>query len=426
MIAFLLIHALGALVLAVVDRRAPFDALRTPASFFVGLALLFAASLGLPGVAIVSSIALGVWLSPRRLEAAAPLSLAPFIFIAGLTVWVLVRPWVPLYWDEFVWLAKARLGSLAFDGVVTASLDSTQGVIPAGYVPLWPSAVGWLSLGDDELGQHVFSSTLLVLACAGVAIEAWWDTLAKAKGWAIVVLISAPLGLVHLKSIYVDLPVGLLGLALLGRLLDARAGLGSIAIAVCLAGFKDEGVTQVLAATLAAVLASRREDVPFTPWWRRIGPLVAAVAVVLTWRTLLNTKGVTVSDHALNSPAWGWLSTFAKLLVLHASDVFSWGVTWAVVLAVVARRMTDRHSRALRWLLVGNFLLLTAALLSGPERVRVFAENGTLLNRLLLQSWPAAVALILTAINGSPPHGVAPGGFATPQPATTTLTDRAA
>ena len=402
MIGFLLIHALGALVIAVVDRRAPFDALRSPASVFVGLALLFAASLGLPGIALVLALAFGVWLSPRRLELAPPPSAAAYIFIAGLGVWVLLRPLVPLYWDELVWLAKARLGSLAFDGVVATSLDATQQVIPAGYVPLWPSAVGWLSLGDDELGAHVLSATLLVLACAAVAIEAWWDVLARAKGWAVIVLLSAPLALVHLKSVYVDLPVGLLGLALLGRLLDARAGLGSLAIAVCLAGFKDEGVTQVLAATLAAVLAARPDDVPFTPGWRRVGPLLAAVAAVVTWRALLATKGVTVSDHALNPPAWGWLSTFAKLLVLHASDVFSWGVTWAVVLAVVARRMTDRQSRALRWLLVGNVLLLTAALLLGPERVRVFAENGTLLNRLLLQSWPAAVALMVTALPAKP------------------------
>jgi hypothetical protein len=409
-IGFLLIHCIGALVLAVIDRRAPFEALRTPASFFVGLALLFCGSLGVPGLAIALTLALGVWLSPRRLELAVAPSGTFFLVLGAVALWALARPWTPLYWDEFVWLAKARLGSLGFDEVAAASLDPAQQLIPAGYVPLWPSAVGWLSLGEDAVDSHVLSATLLVLACLAVALDAWWDVLSRARGWAVVVVVAAPLALVHLRSVYVDLPVGLLGLALLGRLLDGRAGLGSIAIAVCVAGFKDEGVTHVLAATVAAILASKPQDVPWTPWWRRLGPLLAALAVVATWRVLLSTSGVEVRDHALNAPAWGWLSSFFRLLVLHASDVFSWGVTWAVVVAVVARRVTDRQSRALRWLLVGNFLLLTTALLLGPERVRVFAENGTLLNRLLLQSWPAAAALILTAA----------------RPPETALTDRAA
>ncbi|MFT3707043.1 MAG: hypothetical protein QM817_05175 [Archangium sp.] len=410
MIGFLLIHAVGAVVLAVIDRRTPFDALRNPTSFFVGLALLFCGSLGAPGLAIALTLAFGIWLSPRRLEQTAATPPAVFFAVcAAVALWILVRPWTPLYWDEFVWLAKARLGSLGFDAVTAASLDPAQQLIPAGYVPLWPAAVAWVSLGEDALDTHVLSATLLVLVCFAVALEAWWDVIARARGWAIVIVLAAPIALIHFRSAYVDLPVGLLGLALLGRLLDARAGLGSLAIAVCLAGFKDEGAAHVLAATIAAILAAKPEDVPWTPWWRRLGPLFAAIAVVATWRLLLSTSGVEVKDHALNAPQWGWLSSFGKLLLLHASDVFSWGVTWAVVFAVVARRMTDRQSRALRWLLVGNFLLLTTALLLGPERVRVFAENGTLLNRLLLQSWPAAAALILTA--------------ASPRPA---LTDRAA
>ena len=40
------------------------------------------------------------------------------------------------------------------------------------------------------------------------------------------------------------------------------------------------------------------------------------------------------------------------------------------------------------------FVFTAAALLSGPERVRVFAENGTLLNRLLLQLWPCAALVV--------------------------------
>ena len=37
-------------------------------------------------------------------------------------------------------------------------------------------------------------------------------------------------------------------------------------------------------------------------------------------------------------------------------------------------------------------------LVAGPPRVRAFAENGTLLNRVLVQLWPLAVALLLAAL----------------------------
>ena len=38
-------------------------------------------------------------------------------------------------------------------------------------------------------------------------------------------------------------------------------------------------------------------------------------------------------DHALEAPAVGWAPTLASLLTLHAADVPTWGVFWAVALA---------------------------------------------------------------------------------------------
>jgi hypothetical protein len=86
------------------------------------------------------------------------------------------------------------------------------------------------------------------------------------------------------------------------------------------------------------------------------------------------------------------------LLVLHATDVFSWGVFWAVTLAVLLLPSKDPIARALRWMLLFLVLFMAAALLGGPERVRVFAENGTLLNRLLIQLWPCASLLVLLGL----------------------------
>ena len=114
-----------------------------------------------------------------------------------------------------------------------------------------------------------------------------------------------------------------------------------------------------------------------------------------TWRFLVYWHGVPLFDHALGWPQWDWIPRFVQLLALHATDIFSWGVFWAVVLGVMLRPSTNSAVRASRVMLSFLFLFTAAALLGGPERVRVFAENGTLLNRLLLQLWPCAAFLVI-------------------------------
>jgi hypothetical protein len=197
---------------------------------------------------------------------------------------------------------------------------------------------------------------------------------------------AAPLVWVHLRATYVDLPVGLLGLALLAALLQDRPPLSALLLAMVLAAVKDEGLGHVIAACLAAFAVRRVKVVAL--------PLFAALVTVATWRWLLRAHAVEVFDHALGVPEWRWGPRLAQLLWLHATDVFSWGVFWPVVLAVSLRRAPSSAAWALRWLVVLDLLAISAAVLSGPERVRVFAENGTLLNRLLMQTWPAAVVLL--------------------------------
>ncbi len=82
-----------------------------------------------------------------------------------------------------------------------------------------------------------------------------------------------------------------------------------------------------------------------------------------------------------------------KLLALHLGDLHSWGVFWAFAVGALLLAASPL-ARGLRVSLLLLFALTTAALLFGPERVRAFAENGTLLNRLLLQLWPTAALLI--------------------------------
>jgi hypothetical protein len=305
--------------------------------------------------------------------------------LAGLALVVLARPWVPTGWDEFVWLGKARFEAQGFGAGVSAALDPSLHVIPMGYPPLWPAAVGWLALGQDSLDAHVLAASLLVLLTAASAVEAWTTHLRRPDLVTAAALLT-PLVWVHLRSTYVDLPVGLLGVALLGQLL--RRGPVAVPMAVALVAFKDEGLAQVLAATLAVALVSRRD-------WRVALPGAVGLVTVITWRVLASRHGVEDADHALGAPYWPWVPTLIKLFALHAADVFSWGLFWVVALACASRLApTNEPGRTARWLVLFNLLFAAGALLAGPERVRVFAENGTLINRLLMQAWPGAWLII--------------------------------
>ncbi|MCA2977912.1 MAG: hypothetical protein INH41_30000 [Myxococcaceae bacterium] len=382
----LLVHALGSVLRATVGRERLRDALRSPASALVALGVLYAAALGLVGVVLGTALLLCVRLSPRPPSQRS--ERLPWLALAALTGVVLARPWAPVSWDEFVWLGKARLEALGFGAGVQAALDASQRLIPAGYPPLWPLAVGWVSLGVDDVAAHVVASGLLLVVCGAAALEAWWPRLEAAFAAKVVtaaVLLASPIVLVHVRSAYVDLPVGLLGLALLGFLVTERLPL-ACAAAVVLSAVKDEGLAHVAAATLAAGAVRG--------WGRQAlslaSPALLAVIAAVTWRWSLHAHGVTASDHALSAPAWSWVPTFARLLGVHALDVWTWGVFWVAVLVLGVQGRARPEARGLRWALLANVALMGAALVVGPERVRVFAESGTLVNRLLVQLWPTA------------------------------------
>jgi hypothetical protein len=158
---------------------------------------------------------------------------------------------------------------------------------------------------------------------------------------------------------------------------------------VVLAGVKDEGLPHVFAATLGALALSRSR-----PLWPKLMPALLAVGVVATWRWQLRQHGVEVFDHAINAPAFEWLPTLGTLLARHATDVMTWGVFWPIALGVVLTRTRHGTSPALRATLLAGLGFIGLVLILGPERVRVFAENGTLINRLLLQWWPTAALLV--------------------------------
>lgn len=397
-------HVLGAMVLSVANGSPLRHSLTRPTGAVVTLGILHLVSLGAVGYGVLAVGAAAAW--ALRPTEQSEQTRWPVLLSISLTMLVLARSASPTSWDELVWLGKARLESLGFGAGVQAALDPGAHVIPPGYPTLWPSAVGWLSLGRDALNTHTRAATLLVLLTTAVALHTWAPRIERRNLLALVAAFAAPLVWVHARSVYADLPVGLLGLALLGQLLssrDGRVGLEPIATAVVLTGFKDEGLAHVLAATGAAVLAHGR----LTTQWRRLLPAGVALATAVGWHWLLNRAQVVNTDHALALPYWPWVPKLAALLWLHATDIFSWGVFWAVAAVAALRGGSALPVRALRWLVLADLACIAIELLSGPERVRVFAENGTLVNRLLMQAWPAAAACVVAALSNSLPSTTA-------------------
>lgn len=398
----LLLHVGGAALRVLVTRISFGQAISRPSSVWFAIVAAYCASLGWAGLALgLVLLALSrAGLTP--LPDPLPLRRGEVVGFLVLSALVLARPWVPTQWDEFVWIAKARLESLGFGGGVDAALDPSLHLIPAGYPPLWPSAIGWLSLHTDEIDADVLSGSLLMLVCVATLIEVWREEHVSAVGLAVV--FASPLIWVHLRSTYVDLPVGLLSAALAVCLVRSheRPPFLAVLLGVVLAAFKDEGLLHVFAASLAALLTHGRR-------WRFALPAVAAVVTALAWKVLLRVHDVGVRDHSVSLPAWREAPHLAKLLALHLLDLHSWGVFWALVLAAALQANGSPMARGLRLTLLGLFGVTFLALLAGPERVRVFADNGTLLNRLLLQLWPCAALLVLsTWLSPAPRDAPAP------------------
>ena len=190
--------------------------------------------------------------------------------------------------------------------------------------------------------------------------------------------------------------VGLLSLAVLAALLRAREGGAphvAILAAFLLAGVKDEGAAHVIAVA-AAVAVTTGE--------RRAPALAAAAALVSagTWRVLLALAGVEHGDHALEGAGLVDAPAIATEVVRGATDVLSWGATWPLALAasVVCVRRGDPRARAVVLALALSFAALLTGVLAGSERVRAFALDGTLMNRLLMQLLPLAAWLVLEGI----------------------------
>ncbi|PZR13587.1 MAG: hypothetical protein DI536_12625 [Archangium gephyra] len=390
LLGLLLLHLVGSLLRVVTTRVSLKQAIARPSSVWFAIVAAYCASLGWAGLVLAVALFVVSRAGLTPLPDPLPLRRGEVVGFLLLSALVLARPWVPTQWDEFVWIAKARLEAVGFGEGVRAALDASLNVLPTGYPPLWPSAIGWLSLHADDIDADTLSGSLLMLVCVATLIEVWREEPVSIIGLAVV--FASPLIWVHLRSTYVDLPVGLLSAALAVCLVRShdRPPFIAVLLGVVLAAFKDEGLLHVFAASFAALLTHgwRR--------WRFALPALAALITAGTWKVLLRVHEIGVFDHSVNLPAWSEAPHLLALLGKHLFDLHSWGVFWALTFAAAVLAGGSPMARGLRVTLVGLFVVTFFAILAGPERVRVFADNGTLLNRLLLQLWPCAALLVLS------------------------------
>jgi hypothetical protein len=395
------------------------------------------------------------------LAAGAPRRGVPWwaIAAAALTLVVICRPATPAYWDSFVWLAKARIESGGWGALRAAALDQSTDVVPSGYPLLWPLAASWLSMGGrsmEALAAGAAAMTLVTLmlfldaaagaaglgrtagrstvanagpgrtagvAGASTAADAGQSTLADAAGSALdeprwsalgLALVGVtPLVFVHLRSAYADLPVGLLAATCTLRLArsverggDAPGDLSVAAMtAAALAGMKDEGMAHVAALVVALIVVKvwklwAGERLPLAPG---MAVLAAAAIPFNGWRLLLASHHVVDADHAPSTPDFHAAGAIGRTVLAHLADTRSWGALWPIAFAcaalVLARGNTFRSAtRLATFAFLAEGALLVSAILFGPARVRVFAFEGTLVNRLLLQLAPAAGVMLMLAL----------------------------
>lgn len=324
--------------------------------------------------------------------------------VGVLAAVTMLRSPTTLYWDEMVWLAKARIEAESRGALTAEALRTGTSAIPTGYPLFEPLSISALAGYGAETRSLVFGAELLtIVAGAALLLTALECRRRPARGDLVAAALACacPLVLVHLRSSYVDLELGMLAATLL-LLLEARETRAAAVVAVALVAMKDEGIAHLLAvSSVAVVFAGARAR------WREAlhCVLVAAIgyAAFAGWRGRLVSSGVVDADHLLGAPSLARVSEVFHLALVAMSDAVEWGGLWAavvgmVVAAIVRPSTMDGRTRA-RCLVLGvQAALLFGAILCSPERVMDFVHAGTLLPRLFVQLAPSAMLVLASSV----------------------------
>ena len=350
---------------------------------------------------------------PRSRTPVAALAATISAFLAAMLI---DRPSTPCFWDAFVWLAKARYAAGGLGALVKGGLHTTLPPFsPSGYPLLEPLSVSLLagfsprpeSVVAGAIGLEILATMLFLCAIAEderLSPECRATRLATVA----VVLLASPLVFIHLRSSYVDLPLGLLVGALAVLLRRPNAGVASAVVAIAAVALKDEGMVHVAAITLVGAIYGQIRDRDDAVVRRSIACGLSAATVVAAWHLRLSVSGMASADHALSLPEWNRLPALAGAVLAHMFEFRSWGAlgvlgVGGMAAVIIKPRSTSRDAVWFAILLFVDGVVLFAALLATPGRVMEFATEGTLLNRLAMQLSPLAALLIAGWM--SPPSG---------------------
>jgi hypothetical protein len=321
-------------------------------------------------------------------------------------------PRVPYEWDAAsTWIARAEQERVA-PGTLLASMQRPGD---------WPLLMPSLGLHTYPIGHAIVVGTIArwlpPTVSAKRAADLWLGALLLFLLWQLhatvdpeaglldllptLLIFACPFVVVHLRSGYADLFVGVLAAivsALALRLTEAPTRGRWLAWAVAaslLCQVKVDGVVLLVASsTTVMMLAALRRR-----WSWRVAAAHALMPIlnVAGWWWLLRHlfgPGMPASTRALGAPSLAHGARFAYEAARHLLDVDTWGWTWGLLVGLAIARSN------LRWgcSVAVAMGLYGAAHLIGPTQMTDFLVVGTVMNRLLLQvlvasipfAWPVA------------------------------------
>jgi len=411
------------------------DALIGAHSFFATALLLLLAGAGAlvagsggrpsPDTAVTSAAtpAAGATSAPGRINIALIALIALSVLLAAHAGWIAVEAgWLPTFpWDAWqTWLYKARAWFYAGAIVPVAEPEAWLANpalpfnAPGGRYPgLMPAYSFWVTsaLGDWQDGAAhaptLLAGLALLLALGGQGAAATGRRLPgliAAYGFLSIPLVGTHLALAGYADLWLAGFSGLGMIALLRSLQQPRVHQGGLGLLFLLLGLLVKHDALVWCALGAGLwLACRRP--------RRLGLGVLAAAALLG-------LGLLFGVHALAIPGFGtvgienhvlYLGPFASLpLSLNAvADDYlrhllindSWHLLWYALPAAAIAAAWQPALRPLRRPLLLYLLLLggSQAIIFGGTAAGAWAEDGTALNRLLLQQAPVLVFLLVLA-----------------------------
>ncbi len=309
--------------------------------------------------------------------------------IAVALVAIVSRPPVPLFASESAHVALARALSLR---EVLPTADRSL------LLPLMTSA---LSLGSDATDALAMSGSLVGGLC--FALFALLLARSSRTGWdealPLVVLASAPFAWVLLRSVSVELPVGLaagsmvLGAERAGK--GDRLGAPAAITAALLLAMADEGIVLAVAVALSLALVPGARDA-------HRAALLAVICLGLA--SVAERWGAPRLE--LFDPAPSTARELVSEALRHVADIATWGLVPAVGLAALVasfRRAAPEEPRRLAVTLLLTLAMFLAALVLAPIELRERALDGGLLDRLALELLPLLALLIAEGVRATLP-----------------------